>query len=123
MFRLNHETVSAMKWIQTNLSRKTMKRILAVVVFALATFSTAVAQRLPEGAVPENYKLTFTPDLENARFEGDEAISIRELKPTSEITLNAADIDFDEVTVTNGGSTQKAKVTTEKDKEMVVLSV
>ncbi len=45
------------------------------------------------------------------------------LKPTSEITLNAVDIDFHEVTITSGGATQKAKVTPEKEKEMVVLTV
>src|SRR5258708_35524894 len=100
-----------------------MKRILAILSFALATFSGAMAQRLPEVAIPENYKLTFTPDLEKARFEGDETISLRVLKPTSEITLNAVDIDFHEVTITSGGSTQKAKVTPEKEKEMVVLAV
>jgi puromycin-sensitive aminopeptidase len=100
-----------------------MKRILAVLAFALATLSLAVAQRLPEVAAPENYKLTFTPDLEKATFEGDETISIRVLKPTSEITLNAADIDFHEVAITSGGSAQKAKVTPEKEKEMVVLAV
>jgi aminopeptidase N len=100
-----------------------MKRILAVLTFALATFSLAAAQRLPEVAAPENYKLTFTPDLEKATFEADETISVRVLKPTSEITLNAVDIDFHEVSVTSGGSTQKAKVTPEKDKEMVVLAV
>src|SRR6266849_8845505 len=100
-----------------------MKRILAVLAFALTTFSLAAAQRLPEVAAPENYKLTFTPDLEKATFEGDETISIRVLKQTSEITLNATDIDFHDVTVTSGGSTQKAKITPDKDKEMVVLSV
>jgi aminopeptidase N len=100
-----------------------MKRMLAVLTFAVTTFSLAAAQRLPEVATPENYKLTFTPNLEKATFEGDEAISIRVLKPTSEITLNAADIDFHEVTITSGGSTQTAKITPEKDKEMVVLTV
>jgi aminopeptidase N/puromycin-sensitive aminopeptidase len=100
-----------------------MKRILAILSFAVATFSVAVAQRLPEVATPENYKLTFTPDLDKAKFEGDEIISLRVLKPTSEITLNAVDIDFHEVTITSGGTTQKAKVTPEKDKEMVVLAV
>src|SRR6266436_3506773 len=100
-----------------------MKRILAVLTFALMTVSLAAAQRLPEVAAPENYKLTFTPDLEKATFEGDETISIRVLKPTSEITLNAVDIDFHEVTITSSGSTQKAKVTPEKEKEMVRLSV
>jgi len=99
-----------------------MKRILAVLTFALTTLSLAVAQRLPEVAAPENYKLNFTPDLEKATFEADETISIRVLKPTSEITLNAVDIDFHEVSVTGGGSTQKAKVAPEKDKEMVVLA-
>jgi aminopeptidase N len=100
-----------------------MKRILAALTFVLATLSMAAAQRLPEVAAPENYKLTFTPDLDKAMFEGDETISIRVLKPTSQITLNAVDIDFHDVTIASGGSTQKAKVTPEKDKEMVVLSV
>ena len=100
-----------------------MKRILAVLTFLVLTFSMATAQRLPEGiARPDNYKLTFTPDLDKATFEGDETIAIRVLKSTSEITLNSADIDFHEVTITSGGATQKAKVTAEKDKEMVVLA-
>ena len=100
-----------------------MKRILAVAIFCVLTLSLATAQRLPEVARPENYKLTFTPDLENAKFEGDETIKIQVLHATSEITLNAADIDFHDVTVSSGGATQSAKVTPEKEKEMVVLSV
>ena len=99
-----------------------MKRILTILSFALATISVAAAQRLPEVAAPENYKLTFTPNLEKATFEGDETISLRVLKPTSEITLNAVDIDFHDVTISSGGTTQKAKVTPEKEKEMVVLA-
>ncbi len=100
-----------------------MKRISAVITFLVLSLSLAVAQRLPENARPENYKLTFTPDLEQAKFEGDETISLRLLQPSSEIALNAVDIDFHDVTITNGGTTQKAKVTPEKEKEMVVLSV
>jgi aminopeptidase N/puromycin-sensitive aminopeptidase len=100
-----------------------MKRILALVIFAMAAFLPASAQRLPEVAKPESYKLTFTPDLEKASFEGDETIAIHVLKATSEITLNAVDIDFHEVTISSGGASQKATVTPEKDKEMVVLAV
>src|SRR5580692_3346008 len=100
-----------------------MKRMFAVLMFALMTFSLATAQRLPEVARPENYKLTFTPDLDKAKFEGDETIAIRVLNSTSEITLNAVDIDFHDITISSGGTTQTAKVTPEKDKEMVVLSV
>jgi len=100
-----------------------MKRMLARLTFLALAVSMAAAQRLPQVARPENYKLTFTPDLDAAKFEGDESITVRVLKPTSEITLNAADIDFHDVTVTSGGATQKAQVTPEKEKEMVVLSV
>src|SRR3974390_3153189 len=100
-----------------------MKRLLAVSTFLVLTFSVANAQRLPETARPENYKLTFAPDLEKARFEGDETIAVRVLKPTSEITLNAVDIDFHEVTVTSGGTTQKAKGAPQKEKQMAVLGV
>src|SRR6476646_4822804 len=100
-----------------------MKRILSVTTFLVFAISMAAAQRLPEVARPENYKLTFTPDLENAKFEGDETITVRVLKPTSKITLNAVDIDFHEVNIANGGAQQKATVSREKEKEMVVLSV
>ena len=100
-----------------------MKRIFAVMTFFVLTISLAEAQRLPEIARPENYKLTFTPDLDSAKFEGDETLTIRVLKPTSELTLNAADIDFHDVTIASGGATQKAKVTPQKEHEMVVLGV
>jgi aminopeptidase N/puromycin-sensitive aminopeptidase len=100
-----------------------MKRILAVLTFLVLTISLAAAQRLPEIARPDNYKLTFTPDLEIAKFEGDETITVRVLKPTSKIVLNAVDIDFHEVTILSGGAQQKATVSPEKENEMVVLSV
>jgi aminopeptidase N len=100
-----------------------MKKTVAFVIFGLLTLSVATAQRLPETARPQNYKLKFTPDLESAKFEGDETIAVSVLKPTSEITLNAVDIDFHEVTIESGGTIQKATVAPEKEKEMVVLSV
>src|SRR6266568_1657977 len=100
-----------------------MKRTFAVMTFLVLAVSFATAQRLPEVARPENYKLTFTPDLDKAKFEGDETITIQVLRATSEITLNAVDIDFHDVTVTTRGATQKAKVTPVKEKEMVVLAV
>jgi len=100
-----------------------MKRIFAVITFVVLTISLAAAQRLPEMARPDNYKLTFTPDIDKATFEGDETITMHVLKPTSEITLNSADITFQDVSITSGGTTQKARVAPQKDKEMVVLSV
>jgi aminopeptidase N len=100
-----------------------VRRILVIFTLVLSFLSLAGAQRLPVVAAPENYKLFFTPDLDKATFEGDETISTRVLKPTAEITLNAADIDLHEVTISSSGGTQAAKVTPKKDKEMVVLSI
>jgi len=34
--------------------------------FVVLTLPFAAAQRLPEAARPDNYKLTFTPDLDKA---------------------------------------------------------
>jgi aminopeptidase N len=100
-----------------------MKRIPALLTFIAVTFTVAGAQRLPQVATPENYKLSFAPDFDKATFEGDETISVRILKPTSEITLNAVEIDFHDVTITSNGETQRATVKPEKEKEMVVLAV
>ncbi len=100
-----------------------MRRSFAVISLVVWTFPFAWAQRLPEVARPENYRLSFTPNLDSATFQGDETIRIEVLKPTSEITLNAADIDFHDVSITSAGATQPAKVVPEKDKEMAVLSV
>jgi hypothetical protein len=44
--------------------------------------SIASAQRLPEISVPDNYKLTLTPDFTKDNFTGDETVQIRVLKPT-----------------------------------------
>jgi aminopeptidase N/puromycin-sensitive aminopeptidase len=98
-----------------------MKRILVWVgFFALLPF--AAAQRLPELAVPENYKLAFAPDFQKDKFEGEETISVRVLKTTSEIVLNSAEIEFQEATISSGGSTQKAKITLDSQREMATLA-
>src|SRR6266850_6844546 len=98
-----------------------MKRLVLLCV-VLSSFPS-FAQRLPELARPVNYKLTFAPDFEKNTFAGQETISIRVLKPTSEIVLNAAEIDFLSASITSAGVTQAAKVTLDKDKQMATLSV
>ena len=98
-----------------------MKRIfLWVGFFALLPF--AAAQRLPELAVPENYKLSFAPDFQKDNFEGEETISVRVLKTTSEIVLNSAEIEFHEATITSAGTTQRAKVTLDNKREVATLA-
>jgi aminopeptidase N len=100
-----------------------MKRIVLLAGLVLYLVSHSVAQRLPELAVPDNYKLRFAPDFTKNNFTGDETIQVRVLKPTSKIALNAAEIDFEAATITSGSTTQKAQVTLDKEKEMAILTV
>jgi aminopeptidase N/puromycin-sensitive aminopeptidase len=91
-------------------------------VFLVVLFSAALhAQRLPEGVLPEHYQLTFTPDLQSATFSGDEVIDVRLAKPTSNITLSAAEIKFASVTIESRGATQTARITRDEDREQVSL--
>lgn len=99
-----------------------MRRVFLSFLFFISVVAMATAQRLPELAVPENYNLTFAPDFKQDNFAGDETIRIRVLKPTSEIVLNTAEIEFHEVTVSSDGVTQSAKVALDKEKEMATLS-
>ena len=99
-----------------------MKRIFLSFAFFMLLSGMAVAQRLPELAVPENYQVSFAPDFEKDNFAGEETIQIRVLRATPQIVLNSVQIDFQDATVVSAGATQKAKVSFEKQKEMVTLS-
>src|SRR5579863_5539646 len=94
-----------------------------LVAFVLLLASFVVAQRLPETAVPENYKLTFAPNFEKNNFAGEEAIKIRLLKPTSQIVLNAAEIEISKASVVSGGGRQIASVSFDKEKETATFTV
>ena len=83
----------------------------------------AAAQRLPGTVLPEHYTLAFSPDLEKETFRGRESIQVTITEPTKAITLHAAEIEFGEVTITAGGRTQTAKVTTDAAKETATFTV
>jgi aminopeptidase N len=100
-----------------------MKHSLRLSTFVLLISSLTGAQRLPQVAIPENYQLTFTPDLGKGNFAGEETIKIKLTKPASQIVLNAADLEIQEASVTSADATQKAAVTLDKEKQMVTLAV
>jgi aminopeptidase N/puromycin-sensitive aminopeptidase len=100
-----------------------MKRIFGAALLSLGACLCAFGQRLPETVVPESYDLTFAPDLAKATFTGDETIHVRLLKPTSIITLNAADLGFQESRVIAAGLSQKATVRLDTVKEQATLTV
>jgi aminopeptidase N len=100
-----------------------MKRILAMALMSLGLSLCAEAQRLPQTVLPESYDLTFTPDLTKATFTGEEVIHVKVMQPTKSITLNAAELQFQEASVTTGDATQKATASFDGDKEQATLTV
>lgn len=100
-----------------------MKRIFVLALLSLGTCLCAKAQRLSDTVVPESYHLTFTPDLVKATFAGEETIRVQVRKATSAITLNAAELEFHEASITAGGTTQKATATFDAGKEQATLAV
>jgi aminopeptidase N/puromycin-sensitive aminopeptidase len=73
---------------------------------------------------PEHYALTITPDLVSARFEGVERIDVTLEKPASEITLNAAEIEFESAKAVVGDSRPEvveATVTLDEAQEQATL--
>ncbi|MCU1249645.1 MAG: Peptidase rane alanine aminopeptidase [Edaphobacter sp.] len=81
------------------------------------------AQRLPEGVVPIHYTLSFTPDIPAARFAGHEKIQVHLLRPTDAITLNAADIQFNAVTVQTSEGRQEAHVALDPSHQTATLQL
>ena len=67
-----------------------MKLRFSYLALLLFLVSEAFAQRLPLGAIPEHYQLTFTPDFNTNTFAGVETIDVKLTKPANSITLNAA---------------------------------
>ncbi len=63
-----------------------------------AAAKPANAQRLPQTVRPDHYELDITPNLKAATFTGIETIDVTLTEPTDHITLNAAEITFQNVT-------------------------
>jgi aminopeptidase N len=94
--------------------------------FLLAAFAAvapriASAQRLPDTAQPQHYTLKLTPDLKTATFAGEETIDLVLPQPASAITLNAAEIKFEQVTAEIAGKTETATVSLDPQKEQATL--
>ncbi len=100
-----------------------MKRSLLVLAAGLLACCSAFAQRLPGGAVPDHYALAVNINFSNNTFDGDETIDLKLTKPSKTITLNAVEIDFHDVSITAGGQTQTAKVTTDAKLEQATFTV
>jgi aminopeptidase N len=101
-----------------------MKSRLALALVLLTAWSiVAPAQRLQRTAVPEHYDIHLAPDFATDTFAGQVAIRVRLTQPARTITLNAAEIDFHEVSITANGTKQIASVTLDAEKDTAALTV
>ncbi|MBA3678102.1 MAG: M1 family metallopeptidase [Sphingosinicella sp.] len=77
---------------------------------ASPTASRAVPTQLPANVRPLQYRISATPDAQNLRFSARTDIDIQILEATDSITLNAANLVFDEVSIGNAGDGPGAPV-------------
>ncbi|MGN2243323.1 M1 family metallopeptidase [Frateuria sp. GZRR33] len=56
--------------------------------------------QLPRGVVPSHYDVAVTPHADKLSFDGQVTITLTVTKPTSSITLNAADLTFSKASLT-----------------------
>jgi aminopeptidase N len=100
-----------------------MKRLILVALCAISFGFGVSAQRLPTNVIPDSYDLTFTPNLEKATFTGEETIHVRLLKPATTITLNAAEIEFQEVKITAGSFHLVVPVTLDEKSDQATFNI
>jgi aminopeptidase N len=98
-------------------------RSLLLVVALLAVAAPAAAQRLSGEAIPEHYTLWFAPDLEAATFRATATIRVQLGSPSLAITLHAAELEFQDVTIEAAGLTQATRVTFDTAAETATLTV
>jgi puromycin-sensitive aminopeptidase len=99
---------------------------VAGVGFALVALLVArpvSAQRLPTTVVPSHYDLTLSVDLQHERFEGDETIHVAVRETVPSIVLNAAGIDFHDVTIDMGAGPVPAAVSLDAVRQTATLTV
>src|SRR6185437_14622295 len=102
--------------------RVTLRSYIFAFIFALIP-ALAAAQRLPEGVTPQHYALSFTPDLQKGTFSGEETIDMQIVKQTHAITLNSAELEFQQAEVTQGDKTQIAQTSFDTEKQQATLTV
>jgi len=103
-------------------------RVALTTVALLCMIATAAnpanAQRLPQTVRPEHYTLDVTPDLKAATFTGIETIEVTLTEPTDHITLNAAEITFQNVIGYEGAFARvpPAKVAIDNEKQQATFT-
>jgi len=77
--------------------------------------------RLPKTVTPRRYEIRLIPDLTQFTFAGEESVAIVVNSPTSEIVLNALELDIDRVGVERGKTSLSGKAELDPKKERATL--
>jgi puromycin-sensitive aminopeptidase len=79
--------------------------------------------RLPTTVVPERYEIKLAPDLSTARFAGEETVSIQVIEPVRQIVVNAAELEFQAVSIKGpGGKLAQGNVTLDSENEQAAFN-
>jgi len=81
-------------WLHTSFAQAATERPKDEIMNQDSSLGTLDPYRLPRHVVPHRYDLRLEPDLTAARFAGQETITLTVLQPTSDIVLNAIEIDI-----------------------------
>jgi len=68
------------------------------------TSEATSSYRLPKTTTPTRYDIRLEPDLVNFTFSGEETIAISVNQPTTEIVLNALELEIDSASVERAGA-------------------
>lgn len=80
--------------------------------------------RLPRHVVPSHYRMRLEPDIDAATFTGSEIIDIEVTEATSEITLNAIELDIYEAHVRNTAEHHvEATVSYDEERQRAILTL
>ena len=79
--------------------------------------------RLPTNVVPERYEIKLAPDLSAAKFTGEERIVVQVLEPVQQVIVNAAELDFQAVSIKGpGGKLTAANVSLDSENEQAIFN-
>jgi len=81
-------------WLHSSFVQAATERPKDEIMNQDSSLGTLNPYRLPRHVVPVRYDLRLEPDLTAARFAGQETITLTVLQPTSDIVLNAIEIDI-----------------------------